>query len=105
RMIVVAVVGKLAPVGEIGLVAGEGKDRGQPQLEREDQRGGAPENRGQTTFIARPRVAGFLGSMKKRGLSPVVARILRLSPAGACAPLRRDFRAAARCPPSRCRRR
>jgi hypothetical protein len=70
-MIVVAVVGKLAPADEIGFVAGEGKDRGQPQLEREDQRGGAPENRGQTTFIDPSRIAGLLGSMGKRGLSPV----------------------------------
>jgi hypothetical protein len=77
-MIVVAVVGKLAPVDEIGFVAGEGKDRGQPQLEREYQGSGAPENRGQTRFIARSRIACFLGSMRKRGLSPVAARILRL---------------------------
>jgi len=70
-MIVIAVVEKDAPVDEIGFVAGEGKRRGQPQLERKDQRRRTPENRGQTTFIAPSGVASFRGSMEKRGLSPV----------------------------------
>ena len=71
-MIVVAVIGKRAPVDEVGFVAGEGKYRGEPQLEREDERGG-PE-KGQTKLES--RLAG--GSMKKRGLSPVFVRSLRL---------------------------
>jgi hypothetical protein len=65
-VIVIAVIGKRAPGDEVGFVAGEGKDRGEPQLEREDQRGG----REDAAFFPETRLCGFAGSIEKRGLSP-----------------------------------